>query len=709
MSEGLSITSVGPPNPFGMPLGALSWLSTLGLWAWVLPVIAAGIVALYFLKLRREPVQVSSTYLWGKTIEDLHVNSLLQRLRRSLLLLLQLLILACAAIAVFRPGVRGETNGQDRLIFLLDRSASMQAVDLEGGVSRFDKAKELIRGRIGSMSDQQTAMLIAFDDRAETVQAFTSDRSRLLLSLDAVTVSNAPTDMLEALRAADGLANPRRSSQVGDLNDVQVADASPAELLIFSDGAFQPPADFNLGNLIPNYVAIGSEKVLNLAITEFSTQTDFDKPGVVQVYGTVANLGTVPGKTEVALEMDGELLDAELVSLEPGEEKGLAFEISANDSAFLTLTLSVTDDLAVDNRAYAGLTPSKRASILVITEGNTALEVALETEQIQRICDVSFVSPSFLTSDSYRERVNTGEDDLLIFDRCQPLKMPKTNTFFIGAIPPASVVSVDPELDDSEEDLSTDDASDDSRFAWGWDAESTPLSIIDINRTHPLLRYLDLFSVLVFSGRPLVVPEGATELLAADTGTVLAVAPREGYQDLVLGFPIVSQSDGGVPEANTNWFAERSWPVFLFNVLRTLGNASETTAAGSYAPGAIVRGRLNQLSEERSSESLRIETSSGRKVAFVLRDTLQFETLDTHEIGAYEVRTQEKLLQRFAVNLFNQRESSIAASREITLGYEEVESGNAGLVVRREYWRFVLLVMLALMMAEWWLYNQRMG
>src|SRR5262249_8628781 len=34
------------------------------------------LVLLYFLKLKRKPLQVPSTFLWKKSIEDLHVNSL---------------------------------------------------------------------------------------------------------------------------------------------------------------------------------------------------------------------------------------------------------------------------------------------------------------------------------------------------------------------------------------------------------------------------------------------------------------------------------------------------------------------------------------------------------------------------------------------------------------------------------------------------------
>ena len=242
----------------------MSWVSSFAPWQWgILALVPIGIVLLYFLKLRREPVEVPSTYLWMRTIEDLHVNSLLQRLRRSLLLLLQLLAVAMAAIALLRPGIRGETTGQGRMVFLLDTSASMQATDTADDENRFEKARRLIGDRIDAMNDTDTAMLVTFSDRAEVLQSFTSDRRRLRDALNRAAVTNRSTDVLGALRAADGLANPRRSSQVGDVNDVQVADAMPADLLLFSDGGFQTVTEFNLGNLIPQYIAIGSDEVSN--------------------------------------------------------------------------------------------------------------------------------------------------------------------------------------------------------------------------------------------------------------------------------------------------------------------------------------------------------------------------------------------------------------------------------------------------------------
>ena len=280
----------------------MSWISMLQPWQWaILSLVPIGIILLYFLKLRREPVEVPSTYLWSRTIEDLHVNSLLQRLRRNLLLLLQLLAVALAAIALLRPGRGVEHTDYGRIVFLLDTSASMQATDVEGDVNRFEKARRMIRDRIDAASKNESMMLVTFSDRADVLQSFTDDPSRMREALKRAQVTNHSTDILGALKAADGLANPRRSSEVGDVNDVQVADAMPADLFLYSDGGFQVVNEFDLGNLTPKYIAIGSQTVNNLAITAFSAERNIEKPTEVQAFATIVNLGSEKVETTVSL------------------------------------------------------------------------------------------------------------------------------------------------------------------------------------------------------------------------------------------------------------------------------------------------------------------------------------------------------------------------------------------------------------------------
>src|SRR5436190_15933768 len=102
------------------------FINMLTLWQWgLLALVPPAIIALYFLKLKRQPLSVPSTYLWSRAIEDLHVNSLWQRLRQSLLLFLQLLLIGMLVFTLLRPGWQATELIGDRFVFLVDTSASM--------------------------------------------------------------------------------------------------------------------------------------------------------------------------------------------------------------------------------------------------------------------------------------------------------------------------------------------------------------------------------------------------------------------------------------------------------------------------------------------------------------------------------------------------------------------------------------------------------
>src|SRR5271155_1674184 len=233
------------PIEFSSPLGLGGWFALAG--------VPVGIIALYFLKLRRRPVKVPSTILWRRSLEDLHVNSLFQRLRRNLLLFLQLLAVALAMLALAGPRMKGSSGQGQRFVLLIDCSASMAATDV--APSRLAKAKAAAQKVVTDMDADDLAMVIKFDERAQVVSNYTGDRRALLQRIDSIQPSQSTTSLREGLQVTAGLANP--SKQIGE-GGVASSVVTP-KLLIYTDGGFADVEGFSLGNLEPQFVVIGPE------------------------------------------------------------------------------------------------------------------------------------------------------------------------------------------------------------------------------------------------------------------------------------------------------------------------------------------------------------------------------------------------------------------------------------------------------------------
>src|SRR6185436_7515900 len=235
-----------------------------------------------------------------------------QRLRQSLLLLLQLLLIVLIAITLIRPGWKGTELIGHRFIFLIDKSASMAATDV--GPSRLDEAKKQVKALIEQMKTGDQAMIISFSSRAIADQSYTGDRKLLRTKVDLVSQTSHTSDLNEALRAASGLANP---GQTGDPSkgDVGFAEAMPATLYLFTDGRFAKVKNFRLGNLEPIFQKVGSETCGNVSIAAFGTGHHPDKPDKIEAFARIENFGFKAASMEASLYINGTLADAQKVSL----------------------------------------------------------------------------------------------------------------------------------------------------------------------------------------------------------------------------------------------------------------------------------------------------------------------------------------------------------------------------------------------------------
>src|SRR5512133_119191 len=124
----------------------------------LLGLLAGPILLLYMLKLRRRDTLVSSNLLWEQILRDRQANTPWQRLKRNLLLLLQLLILAALVLALARPAVAVPSLTSGSTVIVLDGSASMNATD--AAPTRFDAARAKVRGLIEGLPANTPVTLI---------------------------------------------------------------------------------------------------------------------------------------------------------------------------------------------------------------------------------------------------------------------------------------------------------------------------------------------------------------------------------------------------------------------------------------------------------------------------------------------------------------------------------------------------------------------
>jgi hypothetical protein len=706
----------------------MEFLPALSLWQWALILaVPPAIVALYFLKLRRQPLEVPSTYLWHKSIEDLHVNSLWQRIRQSLLLYLQLLLIALAIFALLRPGWRSDKIVDERNIFLIDNSASMSATDV--APSRLEEAKRRAIAIIDNMQTAEekeqisqndkgsstatgerrggyTAMVVSFSDTAHVEQGWTESTSQLRRAIENIKPTNRPTSIDEALHVAAGLANPGRSAEYGDN---RVVESQPAKLFILSDGKFPAVQGFSLGSLDPVFIPIGTANAANLGIVAFSVRRNEERDNQLQAFGSIENFGEDQASVPVDLLLAGNQIDASQVKIAPGEQAGVQFNLGEVESGVLELRISKTDALKQDNSAWAAVNSSRKPKVLLVTPGNEALEFALSTPRAGELAEVSKAAPDVLQTKEHQRAAAGGAFDLIIYDRCTPVQLPRANTLFIGRVPPSPDVGAKVEGTSDNKEASTEKpATTETSPGTKWWSLGDPVvypQIIDLDRQHPLMQWVfDLGDVDIAEARPVTPPPGGTRLLDSNKGTLLAIAPREGFEDAVLGFEIYSTDPNGERIPNTTWHIRRSFPAFVFAVLEYLGGGKGAQAGQSIKPGQPM-----SIKADTQAESVTVVTPSGRKLTADRGKSGSFQFSDTDELGPYEVVDGSKTLERFTVNLFDQLESNIppAKDRTIQIGNVSVSADVAREPVRRETWKWLLLAALVVLLVEWYIYNRR--
>jgi hypothetical protein len=636
------------------------------------------LLLLYFLKLKRREKIISSTLLWKRAVQDLQVNAPFQRLRRNLLLLLQLLMLLAILLALAGPILSLTAGPGQRYVLLIDCSASMNATDVKP--TRLDVAKkqaevfvESLRSKgffsLSERSDQ--TMIITFDSRAKVMCNFTSDKRQLISAIDAIKPGDGSSCLAQAVVVARAFAQ-----SPGVEENIRSAE-EPAQLLLFSDGQIHDLDQIVIGADELAFHCIG-ESQENIGITAMQARRSYENPDEVNIFAALANYGAKAVTCDVQLSVDDDVRAVRSVTIPASKTEGASdaakpgkvtvdFGLSHADAGVLEVRHLKADLLSCDDAAWAILSPPKRLSVLLVTSGNMVLESALKA------CPLARLDPcSPAGFDAMDHSVLSVEQpyDVVVLDNHQPAELPRCRYMVFGSPPAGIDVTVPQQLENQV--------------------------IVDWRPKHPVLQYVNLTNLFAAKCYKMALPRDAEVLAEFNESPALALVRRSGSVFLLAGFDILQ----------TNWPFEPSFVLFCYNATNFLG----------MQVGESQKANL-QVGEPITADGLPAEITtmisgpgfSDVEIKSNPTGTIRFPA--TNRVGVYSLSVPESAhhgLRFFAVNLLDSQESNIGPQRQIVLSNQPVEAQERP-VSRSNLPLWPFLVGLALILAclEWLIYNRR--
>lgn len=617
---------------------------------WALP-IGGIIITLYILKLRRKDVVVSSDFLWRQVIRDVQANAPFQKLRKNLLLLLQLIAAALLIFALSRPFFRYTTIGGRNVILVIDGSASMGATDVPG--SRLAAAKRRAHELIGQRKPGDLMMILLAAQRPQTLTGFTRDAGELSRAIDSITLHHTPSNMRESLSLAADLV----SSQTNDNGVIE----------LISDGGFEDeeggsPASasnsslnlgsLNLGKTHLRFHPIGVRQN-NVGIVSVDFRPNLGKEKTVQLLVVTKNFTKETKKFSQEIRAENRLVEANEIELKPGAEDVTPYDIPEPANPIrMQVKLDIKDDLEIDNAASLVLKPRKQIKVLLVGEENIFLQNALT------------VDPTITLSKTAGFTSGAGFD-VVIFNGSAPAKLPDGNYLFLHCVSDQTPVRVE--------------------------GSTEGVVPADWEKTHPVMRYQD-FSGLRFGSVMKATAQGwGEELAVADSGALIVVGERGKSRTVFVAFDL----------NYSNFPLRVGFPIFMSNATRWLAVGSN-----SGEQGLVQTGNILAIPAPTGLSNITITRPDGskRQLRVGERGGAVFDEADL--IGHYTAEGQNFNFP-FAANLASMTESNTTPKQTVVVANNPMPMPNRKIPANWEFLPIAILVALGLLAFEWWAFHRR--
>ena len=448
--------------------------------AWAFLLTIPVIILFYLLKQKKQQQMVSSTMLWQKALADTISQTPWQKLRRNLLLFIQLLLALLLVFALTRPFLVREQQAGASFILLVDTSTSMLTKE-EGG-TRIELAKAEAEKLIKAQSSGTKFTLIGVGPVPE-ILSNQGDRQEVLGKLDGIQPGYQESNLDNTLSLVSAL----------------LEKGTMAPVIFYSDGGVILP-EGPVGVKEFQYRRIGTRED-NLALGAFSWSDGTDGPVAMT---RIDNYGAEEQEVSVNLLSEGKLLDVQAVKVKLGKP-GYLFWPVPTQTSYLEARLEGNDALEIDNAAWLVLHKDDLSKVLLVTEGNSFLEQVLKLNPLLEVHKVKPVDYPGV-KDKY---------DLYVLDGFWPEKPPEGQLLAFN--PPASSGLIREIKESVVEKL-----------------QPVP--------EQSLLNHVSWSDVHVAKSNDVVLPTDGQALLKSGDRTMLAIGKVDRVRAAVFGFDL-HQSD----------------------------------------------------------------------------------------------------------------------------------------------------------------------
>lgn len=367
-------------------------------WAFLGLITIPIIIILYLLKQRHKDYTVSSLFLWEEVLKDLEANAPWQKLKKNLLMFLQIIAALLLVFALAKPFLNAGGSNAEHVIVALDTSLSMKATDV--GESRFEAAKSKANELISNLKPGTMVTLISIGRSVNIEENLSSNRASLQDKLSRLKASNTISNLEDAESLIASIIKQNPNSRV----------------VVFGDRALSIP-DANV-----EFLKI-SNNGDNFAITMMS-HTKTDKG--ITVLTRISNFGAKDAQVPVSLYADGTVLDAKNVDIKKGETSNVYWNDVSSGVKLIEARIDTKDALEADNRAWNAVNDIKKYKAMLVSENNVFIEKVAALYS-----GIELYKTGFESSNEWKGY------DLYIFDGFMPKKIPNDGNIMVFN-PPAN-------------------------------------------------------------------------------------------------------------------------------------------------------------------------------------------------------------------------------------------------------------------------------